>query len=255
MTRKQPDGKIVLEWQGKTEVVAPDDLAGWQPVEDIPEVDLPDIESVKTPPVVVIDLETDGLDPAEGRILACGLALFVEGEEVEAQIIRSDDGEANLLAQTFDWLQKTCDDLGEIVLTGYNLLGFDLPYLIERARKQRVECPFRFLKDDNGEPVRRRVAATEGTLKGDPLDFPIIVVDRDLPITLIDAQHLVCRWDYTAKQLRHYDLKSVAAYFGVNQPAQSCRPTKSNTLSSTTQPHLKPTCLPTRGRPTLCLTN
>jgi DNA polymerase elongation subunit (family B) len=29
---------------------------------------------------------------------------------------------------------------------------------------------------------------------------------------------LVCRWDYTAKALRNYDLKSVAAYFNVNQP-------------------------------------
>jgi DNA polymerase I len=29
---------------------------------------------------------------------------------------------------------------------------------------------------------------------------------------------VVCRWDYTAKQLRHYDLKSVAAHFGVHQP-------------------------------------
>jgi DNA polymerase elongation subunit (family B) len=108
--------------------------------------------------------------------------------------------------------------LGGFILTGYNLFNFDLRYLIERARKLKVKCPFRYLKDDNGEPKRWRVAATKGTLKGDPLDYYAIVVDRDLPIALIDTQHLVCRWDYTAKQLRHYDLKSVAAHFGVNQP-------------------------------------
>jgi DNA polymerase elongation subunit (family B) len=73
------------------------------------------------------------------------------------------------------------------------------------------------LKDENGEIKRWKVAATEGTLKGDPLIFPAIVA-RDLPITSIDTLHLVCRWDYTAKALRNYDLKSVAAHFGVNQP-------------------------------------
>jgi len=217
MTERLPDGSVKLAWQRKTETVAPDDLAGWQPIEAIPEISLPNIETVKIPPVVVLDLETDGLDPKSCRILAAGLALFVEGKEVEAQIIRSDDGEANLLAQVFDWLRETCNDLGEIVLTGYNLLDFDLPFMIERARKLKVDCPFRFIKDENGETMRRLVAATEGTLKGDPLDFPVIVT-KDLPIRFVDTLHLICRWDFTAKQLRNYDLKSVAAYFGVNQP-------------------------------------
>jgi len=217
MTEKQPDGSIKLAWEGKTETVAPADLAGWQPIETIPEVSLPDIESVEIPPVVVFDLETTDKDPKRGRILAVGLLLCVAGSK-EAQIIRNEGDEAALLAQTFDYLRETCDGLGEIVLTGYNLLDFDLPYLIERARKLGAKCPFRFIKDENGEIVRRRVAATEGTLKGDPLDYPAIVVDRDLPITLIDTLHLVCRYDYTAKELRHYDLKSVAAHFGVNQP-------------------------------------
>jgi len=219
MTARQPDGSIVLEWGDKTEVVAPDDLKGWQDIDDIPEISLPAIENIPIPPTIVLDLETDGLDPKRGCILAAGLALFEEGKEVEAQIIRCDDGEANLLAQVFDWLRKTCNKLGNVILTGYNLLDFDLPYLIERARRVGIkhDCPFRYLKDENGEIKRWKVAATEGTLKGDPLDYPAIVA-RDLPITLIDTLHLVCRWDYTAKALRNYDLKSVAAHFKINQP-------------------------------------
>jgi hypothetical protein len=219
MTARQPDGSIVLEWGDKTEVVAPDDLKGWQDIDAIPEINLPAIENIPIPPTIVLDLETDGLDPKRGCILAAGLALFEEGKEVEAQIIRCDDGEANLLAQVFDWLRKTCNKLGNVILTGYNLLDFDLPYLIERARRVGIkhDCPFRYLKDENGEIKRWKVAATEGTLKGDPLIFPAIVA-RDLPITSIDTLHLVCRWDYTAKALRNYDLKSVAAHFGVNQP-------------------------------------
>jgi DNA polymerase elongation subunit (family B) len=218
MTERLPDGSVKLEWQRKSETVAPDDLKGWQPIETIPDINLPDIESVEIPPVVVLDLETTDKDPKRGEILAAGLALYVSGKEVEVRIIPNEGNEAALLAQTFDYLRETCNDLGEIVLTGYNLLDFDLPYLIERSRKLQVECPFRYLKNDNGEPKRWRVAATDGTLKGDLLDYYAIVVDRDLPIYIVDTLHLVCRWDYTAKQLRNYDLKSVAAHFGFNQP-------------------------------------
>jgi len=60
------------------------------------------------------------------------------------------------------------------------------------------------------------VAATNGTLKGEPLQFPDI--RTDLGLTLVDTLHLVCRWDYTAKELRNYDLKSVAKHFGVDEP-------------------------------------
>jgi DNA polymerase III epsilon subunit-like protein/predicted nucleic acid-binding Zn-ribbon protein len=223
MTERLPDGSIKLEWvdskgRQKTEIVAPDDLAGWQPIEEIPEISLPSIESVEIPPVVVLDIETTDLNPKRGRILAVGLALYVEGKEVETQIIRNEGNEAALLAQVFDWLRETYDSLGKFILTGYNVFDFDLPYLIERAHKLRVKCPFRFKEDDDGEIKRWPVAATEGTLKGEPLYYPGIVVDRDLPISIVDTLHLVCRWDYTAKELRNYDLKSVAAHFGVNKP-------------------------------------
>jgi hypothetical protein len=217
MTERLPDGSLKLVWQRKTETVAPDDLAVWQPIETIPDIDLPDIETVEIPPVVVLDLETTDLDPAKGRILAAGLALYLNGKEVETLIIANKGNEADLLAQTFDYLRETCNKLGNVILTGYNIADFDLPYLIERARRLKVGCPFRYLKDrETGEIKRWKVAATEGTLRGDPLDYPAIATD--LPIKVIDTLHLVCRWDYTAKALRNYDLKSVASYFNVNQP-------------------------------------
>jgi DNA polymerase elongation subunit (family B) len=224
MTERLPDGSVKLVWLDKkkkkteTKIVSPADLAGWQPIEEIPEIDLPNIESVKIPPVVVLDIETTDKDPQQGRILAVGLALFIEGKEVEAQIFRSDDGEANLLARVFDWLRETCDSLGEIILTGYNVFDFDLTFLIERSRKLKVKCPFRFDTNENGEIKRWRVALTEGTLKKDKLDYNAILVDRNLPIRIVDTLHLVCRWDYTAKRLIHYDLKSVAEHFEVNIP-------------------------------------
>jgi DNA polymerase elongation subunit (family B) len=217
MTERLPDGSVKLEWERKSETVAPDDLNDWKPIETIPEISLPNIESVEIPPTIVLDLETTDLDPAKGRILAAGLALYLNGKEVETLIIANKGNEADLLAQTFDYLRETCNKLGNVILTGYNIADFDLPYLIERAHKLKVGCPFRYLKDsETGEIKRWKVAATEGTLKSDPLDYPAVVTD--LPIKVIDTLHLVCRWDYTAKALRNYDLKSVAAYFNVNQP-------------------------------------
>jgi hypothetical protein len=215
MTARQPDGSIVLEWRGKTETVTPDALEGWQPIDAIPEISLPDIESVSIPPTVVLDLETDGLDPQRGRILACGVAFYIDSREVDAKTITYPD-EAKLIAEVFNYLRDACNSSDEIILTGYNIADFDLPFLIWRAEKLQVACPFRYLKTEEGEIKRWRVAATEGTLRGDPLDYPAIVTD--LPISIVDTQHLVCRWDYTAKALRNYDLKSVAAHFGVNQP-------------------------------------
>jgi DNA polymerase III epsilon subunit-like protein len=211
MTERLPDGSIKLVWQDKTETVAPDDLAGWQPIEIIPEIDLPDIETVEIPPVVVLDLETTDTDPQRGRILAAGLALYVEGKEVETQIIRNEGDEAAVLAQVFDYLRETCNDLGGFILTGYNMFDFDLTFLIERARKLKVGCPFRYLKDKNGKIMRFAIPDTNGK-------FTYTAIETNLPIALIDTQHLVIRWDEFEKVLIDYSLKSVAEHFKVNIP-------------------------------------
>ncbi len=213
MTSKQPDGTVVLSWDGKEESVTPAELECWKPIDEIPEANLPAIDEVPFPPVVVLDLETTDLDPSRGRIIAAGLAYFVDGKEVEAKIIKHDD-EAEILDEVFAYLRETASGVGEFILTGYNIADFDLPFIIQRARRLKVACPFRFLKDDDGEIKRFRVAATEGTLKGDPLSYPAIACD--LPIQVVDAQHLVCKWDYNNKVLRNYDLKNVADYFGVS---------------------------------------
>jgi DNA polymerase elongation subunit (family B) len=213
MTERLPDGSIKLAWQDKAETVAPDDLAGWQPIEDIPDISLPDIESVEIPPVVVLDLETTDKDPQHGRILAAGLALYVAGKEVETQIIRNEGDEAALLAQTFDWLRETHNSLGGFILTGYNMFDFDLTFLIERARKLRVKyaCPFDYERDENGKIKRLPIPDTDGK-------YTYTAIKTTLPIMLIDTQHLVIRWDEFEKVLTDYSLKSVAKHFSVNIP-------------------------------------
>jgi DNA polymerase elongation subunit (family B) len=220
MTERLPDGSIKIAWQNeekKTETVAPNELDCWQPIEDIPEFERPKVESIEIPPVVVLDLETDGLDPKYGRILAAGLALFVEGEAKEMSIVYNnevnDDGEANLLLQVFDWLRETYDRFGEFILTGYNMFDFDLPFIIVRSRRLGLnsECPFGFQKDKNGNIKRLSIPDTDGK-------FTYTGIITRLPIMLIDTQHLVIRNDMFEKVLLDYSLKSVAEHFSVNIP-------------------------------------
>jgi DNA polymerase elongation subunit (family B) len=213
MTKRLPDGSIKLVWDDKTETVTPADLAGWQHIEEIPEVDLQDIESVEIPPVVVLDLETKGKDPQHGHILAVGLALFVAGKEVETQIFHNEGDEAALLFQVFDYLRETCDSLGDFILTGYNMFDFDLRFLIERSRRLRMKraCPFDYERDENGNIKRLPIPDTHGKYK-------YTAIKTTLPIMLIDTQHLVIRWDEFERVLTDYSLKSVAEHFGVNIP-------------------------------------
>jgi DNA polymerase elongation subunit (family B) len=216
MTKRLDDGSVRLLWDGKTEIVAPGDLAGWRDVGDIPNVELPSVEGVEIPPTIVLDIETDGLKPENGEILAVGVALYINGKGVKTHIFR-DGKEADIISQAFKWLKDVSRYYGPVIVTGHNLYEFDIKFLIERAHKLGVPCPFHY-EGDQAKIKSRHVAATAGTLKGDPLEYPIITCDDDVLATIIDTLHLVCRWDYTAKQLRRYDLKSVAAHFGVAEP-------------------------------------
>jgi len=218
MTERLADGSVRLLWDGKTEIVAPGDLAGWRDVGDIPNVELPSVEGVEIPPTIVLDIETDGLKPENGEILAVGVALSINGKDVETRIFR-DGKEADRITQAFEWLKGVSRECGPVIVTGYNIFEFDLKFLIKRAHMLGVPCLFHYEWDQaTGKIKSRHVAATAGTLKGDPLEYPIITCDDDVLATIIDTLHLVCRWDYTAKQLRRYDLKSVAAHFGVAEP-------------------------------------
>jgi hypothetical protein len=79
MTERLPDGSVKLVWDKKkkeAKPLRPTTLMIGSPLRN-PEISLPNIESVEIPPTIVLDLETTDLDPAKGRILAAGLALYL----------------------------------------------------------------------------------------------------------------------------------------------------------------------------------
>ncbi len=87
------------------------------------------------------DIETEGL---HGRVLSiagvCGdqSAVFVDRPDVQSEHFTSCDGEAAVIAAFQSWLL----DMDPDVLTGWNVIGFDLRVLIERARKHGMRLKF-----------------------------------------------------------------------------------------------------------------
>ncbi|MFP4596831.1 MAG: DNA polymerase II [Persicimonas sp.] len=87
------------------------------------------------------DIETEGL---HGRVLSiagvCGdqSEVFVDRPDVQSEHFTSCDGEAAVIAAFQSWLLEMDPD----VLTGWNVIGFDLRVLIERARNHGMRLKF-----------------------------------------------------------------------------------------------------------------
>lgn len=220
-TQRKPDGTILLSHEGKTETVSPTDLNGWKDWDEIQDVSLPKNHQ-PIPPIVVLDIECEGVERNEngdlnlntGNLIAVGL-LFADGNETQTKILRVDEcgGERELLETTFGELKRFAKLNPNSILTGYNILGFDLPFIINRCFSLGIHSPFWFETNKEGERITLRVAATERTFKGEPIKFQPI--RNELGMRIVDTLHLVCRWDYVAKELKHHDLKSVAEHFGI----------------------------------------
>jgi DNA polymerase-2 len=87
------------------------------------------------------DIETEGF---HGRVLSiagvCGdqSRVFVDRPDVHSEQFVSCDGEAEVIRAFQSWLQEVDPD----VLTGWNVIGFDLRVLIRRAKKHGIRLAF-----------------------------------------------------------------------------------------------------------------
>lgn len=145
------------------------------------------------------DLETTGLNPnaSDARILLIavsdnrGLLDVIEGDEPE-------------IIHKFISLVQTRDP---DIIEGHNLLGFDMPYLQERAK--RLSIPLTVGRD-NREPTldRRREYAIGGNSR--PF-IPIFLYGRHL----VDTYLVVQRFDFAKGALSSYGLKECARHFGI----------------------------------------
>lgn len=147
------------------------------------------------------DLETEGLDPApeNARILLIALA------DTRGLLETLEGDEPDILRRFVQVVQDRDPD----VLEGHNLFGFDLPYLMERARRHGIELR---IGRDGSQPrlgVARNYAIAAGA--NSRRFVPAAVHGRHL----VDTYLVVQRFDWARQSLSGYGLKECARVFGL----------------------------------------
>ncbi|MDD2237755.1 MAG: DNA polymerase domain-containing protein [Kiritimatiellae bacterium] len=113
--------------------------------------------------------------------------------------------EKELLQNMVDLIRERDPD----VIEGHNLFNFDLPYLVTRAKKQRVKLA---IGRDGSIPKSRssRLSIGERIVSYTRMD----IHGRHL----IDTYFLVQLYDITSRSLESFSLKNAAIHFGVAAP-------------------------------------
>lgn len=147
-----------------------------------------------------VDIETVGLNPQEpsNRIL-----LIVLHDNRGWGEVLDDADEAQMLRRFVQLARERDPD----VIEGHNLYGFDLPYLIERARRHGISLTI----GRSGQPM---------TI-GSERNLPIGAINRPYRPVYIPGRHVVDtyfavqRYDWAKGDLQSYGLKEVARAYGI----------------------------------------
>jgi DNA polymerase elongation subunit (family B) len=163
------------------------------------------------------DLETTGLDPSHHRIFL----VAIRAPDGSTRIIEvdslDDNGESDLVRE----LGRLVVALDPDVIENHNLHGFDLPFLVERARRLRVPLTFgrhgpsglRLRAAATGRGVRlewNEAGAVQGATER-PRRMRYTTPGREF----IDTLDAVRRQDFVARDLPDHGLKAVARKLGL----------------------------------------
>ncbi|HET6762937.1 MAG TPA: DNA polymerase domain-containing protein, partial [Longimicrobiaceae bacterium] len=119
-----------------------------------------------------------------------------------------DGAEADLIRRLVDTVRRADPD----VIENHNLLGFDLPFLAQRARRLRVPLALGRI----GRLGLRERAARRGTARADDPSRRVRLVAPGRE--LIDTLDAVMRYDFSARELPGHGLKAVARHLGIAAP-------------------------------------
>ncbi|HMA91881.1 MAG TPA: DNA polymerase domain-containing protein, partial [Polyangiaceae bacterium] len=169
------------------------------------------------------DLETTGLDAERDHIFLIAVRA-PNGEtfvlELEATDADRDAAEAAIIRRLLGLVQEFDPD----VIENHNLFGFDLPFLVERARRLRVPLNL----GRYGQPgLRLRAAGTGRGVVRTNERFAAQDSDAARPRRMryttpgrefIDTLDAVRRYDFSARDLPGHGLKAVAKKLGVSGP-------------------------------------
>ncbi|MES2523794.1 MAG: DNA polymerase domain-containing protein [Gemmatimonadota bacterium] len=154
------------------------------------------------------DLETTGLDPEHARMFMVAVRLpSGETRTLEAEN-ESRAAEGALIRQLMDTIRQADPD----VIENHNLHGFDLPFLVTRARKTGVPLVM-------GRTGRAGLL-TRGAQRGTPSEYDsgrrvrYVAPGREM----IDTLDAVRRYDFSTRDLPSHGLKAVARHLGIAGP-------------------------------------
>jgi DNA polymerase elongation subunit (family B) len=158
------------------------------------------------------DLETTGLDPSRDRIFLVAVRVS-DGREFVLE--SRDASETHAEAELLERLAALVREIDPDVIENHNLHGFDLPFVVRRARALGVRLDLSRLA---GHPMQKRAAmrglAEDEEGDDDPRRAPRIrftMPGREL----IDTMDAVRRYDFASRDLGSHGLKSVARHFGL----------------------------------------
>ena len=147
------------------------------------------------------DLETDGLDPSSGRIILIAIG---DNRGMEVVLHEGEKQEKEIIEEFCEIVRERDPD----ILEGYNIFGFDMPFLMARAKALGAEVSL-----GRGG---RGVSSYEAVLKigGEVERFTKYKVEGR---EMVDILHAVKRWDASRREMRgRHDLKTAARHFGVS---------------------------------------
>jgi DNA polymerase elongation subunit (family B) len=158
------------------------------PIEKIPEIPnlFSDIKPIESLTLVVIDIETSGLEPHTDRVYNIGV--WVKGD-----FINIDDRDERTLLYNFSLLAWT---FGDCVIVGHNIFQFDLPFLLTRASVYGIQLPFGYRIARDGSRITRNVRTAVHIFMDNKFDEitwnrkDVSIVDTYILAGLLDSQYL-----------------------------------------------------------------
>ncbi|MCC7371174.1 MAG: ribonuclease H-like domain-containing protein [Chloroflexi bacterium] len=145
------------------------------------------------------DLETTGLSSERDQIFMISIT---DSDGYRALIDVADYDERGLIERFVEIVRERDPD----ILENHNIFGFDLPFLVQRARTLDVDLA---LGRDGTAPGSYQDVVKVGE-KTDSFNRSI-VAGREV----VDTLHAVRRYGAIVRDMRHQGLKEAARYFGV----------------------------------------
>lgn len=96
-----------------------------------------------------------------------------------------------------------------LIIGQFNGFSFDLPVIIAKCRKHKIECPFKY----TGYEVCFRSAQ----MFGKPQKYQKIVFSHNYETAIFDLFHHTLAWDFVSRKLTAFSLKKVPVQLGLRK--------------------------------------